>query len=97
MGHRTQHTLFENWQVSVNNVLTVVLLADLSEVIDCLPHNLLLAKLFMHGLDTRATSFTYDYFCDYKQRMKIQHSYSTWQNISTGVPLRLVLWTFIVY
>ena len=39
----------------------VILLTDLSNVFDFLPHYLIIAKLFAYGFGDKALLFTYDY------------------------------------
>ena len=48
-------------------------------------HNLLVAKLFVHGLSVSAFKMIQDYLLTQKQRTKIGSSYSTWENIISGV------------
>lgn len=53
IDHRRQHyllALLEKWHKSMNQkVLFGELMTDLSKVFDCLPHNLLAAKLFAYS------------------------------------------------
>lgn len=53
------------------------LLTDLSKAIDCLNHELLIAKLNnAHGFSLLALKLVYDYLSNIKQRTKINLSYS---------------------
>ena len=79
-GHSAQHSiivLLEKWKESVFEAL----LTDLSKAFDCLPHNLLIAKLNAYGFDNKAVRFVYDYLTSRKQRTKISDTYSSWQDI----------------
>ena len=62
------------------------LLTDLSKAFDCLPYNLLIAKLNAYGFDNNAVRFVYDYLTSRKQRSKMSDAYSSWQEILLGVP-----------
>ena len=57
------------------------LLTDLSKAFDCLPHDIIIAKLNAYGFDMKALNFIYDYLSNRKQRTKIDNAYSSWQNI----------------
>ena len=52
------------------------LLTDLLKAFDCLPHNLLIAKLNAYGFDNKTMMFIYDYLTSRKQRAKISDTYS---------------------
>ena len=58
---------------------------------DCIPHDLLIAKLEAYGLDTCALKLVYTYLTNQKQRVKVGSAYSNFQSISTGVPQGSVL------
>ena len=64
-GYSTQHALsnlLKNWQKTLDKsgVLGTVLM-DLSKAYDCLPHDLLIAKLSAYGFKDSATSLISDY------------------------------------
>ena len=61
------------------------LLTDLSKAFDCLRHSIIIAKLNAYGFDMKTLNFIYDYLSNRKQRTKIDHAYSSWQNILYGV------------
>ena len=63
---------------------------------DCLPHNLLIAKLNAYGFDSKAGRLIYDYLTSRKQGTKISDTYSSWQEILSGVPPRFNTWTIII-
>ena len=73
-------------------------LTDLSKAFDCLPHDIIIAKLNAYEFDMKALNFIYDYLRNRKQRTKIDNAYSSWQNILYGVPQGWILWllSFII-
>ena len=61
-------------------------LTDLSKAFNCLPHDIIIAKLNAYGFDTKVLNFIYDYLRNRKQRTKIDNVYTSWQNILYEVP-----------
>ena len=94
-GHSAQHSLIvvlEKWKESVDRGHVFgALLTKLSKAFDCLPRNLLIAKLNVYGFDNKAVRFVYDYLTARRQRTKISCTYSSWQEILSGVPEGSVL------
>ena len=94
-GHSAQHSLivlFEKWKESVGQGHVFGdLLTDRSKAFDCLPDNLLIPKLNAYGFDNKAKRFFYDYLTSRKQIAKISDTYSSWQQILSGVPQGLIL------
>ena len=74
-AHSSQHTLFrilQAWQKELDNsgnVCTIV--KDLSKAYECIPHDLLTAKLEAHGLDKTSLNIFFDYLNNRKQRTKL--------------------------
>ena len=62
------------------------LLTDLSKAFDCLPHDLIIAKLHAYGFDKASLRLMHSYLTDRYQRVKINNSYSLWSLIKHGVP-----------
>ena len=58
---------------------------------DTLPHDLLIAKLNLYGVSYHALEFIFDYLSNRKQRCKVGSAYSSWANITSGVPQGSVL------
>ena len=89
-AHITQHSLFgplQAWQKELDNSGNVgTILMDLSKAYDCIPHDLLIAKLEAYGLDKISLNILFDYLNNRKQRTKIGCSFSSWHDIITGIP-----------
>ena len=67
------------------------LLTDLSKAFDCLPHDLLIAKLHAYGVDSKSLRILSSYLTNRKQRVRIGTSYSSWFDILAGVPQGSIL------
>ena len=67
------------------------LLTDLCKSFDCLPHELLIAKLHAYGFSLAALRLVRSYYSNRKQRTKINESYSSWEEILFGVPQGSIL------
>ena len=79
--------MLEIWKGATdNNKAFGALLTDLSKAFDCLSHDLLIAKLHAHDLDTDSLNILQDYLSNCKQRIKVDSFYSSWEAILSGVP-----------
>ena len=67
------------------------LLTDRSKAFDCLPHELLIAKLDAYGFDKSSLKLIHSYLSNRKQRVKINDRYSSWVDILFGVPQGSIL------
>ena len=54
-----------------NNFIVAAVLTDLSKAFDCIPHDLLIAKLSAYGLNSDLLCFIYFYLKDRKQCVQI--------------------------
>ena len=63
----------------------------MSKAFDCLPHDLLIAKLHAYGVDSKSLRILSSYLTNRKQRVRIGTSYSSWFDILTGVPQGSIL------
>ena len=70
-------------------------LTDISKAFDCLPHDLLIRKLDAYGFKNDALYLIFNYLNNRKQRVKINSSFSSFQNIISGVPQGSLLGPFL--
>ena len=61
-----------------------LVLVDLSKAFDCIPHPLLLSKLYNYGLSTNACNLIWSYLSGRMQRVKIGNVKSTGVNIRSS-------------
>ena len=84
--------MIEKWRKSLDSGGNVgALLADLSKAFDCLPHDLLIAKLHAYGLAMPSLKLLHFHLTKGKQRVKINNTYSSWSEILFGVPQGSIL------
>ena len=67
------------------------LLTDLSKAFDCIPHDLIIAKLEAYGFQIDALRLVYDYLSNRKQRVKLNETFSSWRDLEYGVPQGSIL------
>ena len=83
-GYNCQHVILkmtEYWRDCLDNNDTVCTVAmDLSKAFDCMPHGLLIAKLYAYGLSIDACNFVISYLCNRRQRVKVHGGFSEWSN-----------------
>ena len=88
-GYSAQHCLLamiEKWKTVVDNGgIFEALLIDFSKVFDCIPHDLIIAKLAAYGFDTNALKLIQNYLSNWKQRVKVNTAYNIWKDIYYGV------------
>ena len=71
--------LLEKWKTAVDKGKVFrALLTDLPKALDCLNHELLIAKLNAYGFTLPTLKLLHDYLSDRKQRTRLTNSYSTW-------------------
>ena len=84
--------MFEKWRKSLDaGGAFGALLTDLSKAFDCLPHELLIAKLHAYRVDISSLKLLHSYLTKQKQRLKLNCTYSLWSEILFGVPQRSIL------
>ena len=71
-----------------------VLLTGLSKAFDCLPHELIIAKLSPYGFSLSALKLMQSFLSERKQRTKINQAYGSWEEILFGLPQGSILGPF---
>ena len=89
-NYNAQHVLIqllEEWRFYLdNNYFVGAVMTDLSKTFDCIPQDLLIAKLEAYGLDNYTICYVYSYLKNRKQCVKINNTYSDLLDIISGVP-----------
>ena len=93
LGHRknynTQQVLIRllvKWRKKLDNFFVGAVLMDLSKTFDCIPHDLIIAKLAAYGIGRETLRLIYCYLKSRKQCVKINNTYSGYNEIISGVP-----------
>ena len=85
-----QHVLLrmiETWRKCLDeNKIVGANLTDLSKALNCLPHDLLVAKLEAYGLDTKTLKHMLSYLSGRKQCVKIRNGFSLLKLILFEIP-----------
>ena len=69
-----------------------IFFTDLSKAFDCIDHELLTAKLHAYGFDIDSLRYIYSYLTErIQKRVKINSSYSKWNEVEFGVPQGSIL------
>ena len=66
-------------------------LTDLSKAFDCIPHDLLIAKLHAYGFGKSSLKFILTYLTERTQRTKVDGIYSSERKLKYGVPQGSIL------
>ena len=94
-NYSTQHCLMrvlEKWKKTLDkDGYICAIFMDLPKAFDTMNHNLLIAKLRAYGFDTNALHYIKSYLDNRKQRVRLNSNFSSWQEISAGVPQGSVL------
>ena len=74
-SYNSQHVLIrliEEWREYLDKDFVVgAVMTDLSKAFDCIPHDLLIAKLEAYGLGEKALSYIYSYLTNRNQSVRI--------------------------
>ena len=94
-NYNTQYCLtymLEKWKNTLDKGKHVgAVFMDLSKAFDTINHDLLIAKLEAYGFSTNALLFMLSYLKNRSQRVSINSSFSTWEEIIAGVPQGSIL------
>ena len=94
-GYSAQHalvSLIEKWRDTLDKQgYAGAILMDLSKAFDTLDHNLLIAKLHAYGMNKKSLAFIRNYLSNRWQRTKVNTTYSSWTELTLGVPQGSVL------
>ena len=89
-NYNTQHVLLrllEEWKEHLDNNKTVGEISmDLSKAFDCVPHDLLLAKLAAYGIDDNLILYIHSYLSNRKQCVCINNILNEFNKVISGVP-----------
>ena len=89
-GYNSQHAiirLLEKWRQHLGNDKIIGgVFMDLSKAFDCVPHDLLIAKLAAYSVDENLLMYIYSYLSNRKQYVRINNVHKRFQNVISGVP-----------
>ena len=78
-NYNSQHViirLLEEWKKKLDGNFTAgAVLIDLSKASDCIPHDLLIAKIAAYGLSVEALMYILSYISNHKQCVRIINTY----------------------
>ena len=84
--------LLEEWREKLDrNLIVGAVLMDLSKTFDCIPHDLIISKLAAYGFKRETLKLIYCYLKGRKQCVKINNTYSDYNEIISGVPQGSIL------
>ena len=85
-------SLTEEWRKKLdNNFVVGAVLTDLSKAFDCIPHDLIIAKLSAYNFSDEALSYIYSYLTNRRQCVRINNTHSQLETIISGVPQGSIL------
>ena len=86
-SNNTQHVLIrfvEEWRKNLETIIT--LLGLFLWTFDCIPCDLVIAKLVVYGFDKNMISYIYSYLKSRKQYVSVNNIKSTFEETISGVP-----------
>ena len=88
-GYSTQYRIIgmlEKWKRALDKSgIAGALFTELSKAFDCLNHELLIAKMDTYGFDRKSLLLIASYLSNRKHRTKANNSFSTWNDILSGI------------
>ena len=94
-NYSSQHVfvrLLEEWRKCLdNNYVVGGVLMDLSKAFDCVPHNLLIAKLEAYGINENLLAYLHSYLSNRKQCVRINNVTIDFETIISGVPQSFIV------
>lgn len=82
----------ETWKRALDQKMYVgAMLMDLSKAFDCIPHDLLIAKLCAYGMSNASLELLSSYLRHRYQRVKVDGVCSEWNMLTKGVPQGSIL------
>ena len=88
--YSTNHVLIrliENWKKAFDEKFPVgTVLMDLSETSNCIPHDLLIAKLHACDFSLKTITFIYSYLKGRKQKVKVNNVLTGFLTLLSGIP-----------
>ena len=89
-SYNSQHVLIrliEEWREYLDKDFVVgAVMTDLSKALDCIPHDLLIAKLEAYSLGEKTLSYIFSYLRNRNQCVRINDKKRDFQKIISGVP-----------
>ena len=94
-NYSTQHVILKFTEAIKSSLdkkhFSGAVLTDLSKAFDCLPHDLIIAKLNAYNMSKNALVLIASYLRGRQQRVKIGTQRSNWLNLKKGVPQGSIL------
>ena len=88
-NYNSQHVLIhliQEWRKYLHkNFVVGAVMTELSKAFDCIPHNLLIAKLKAYGLGEKVLSYIFSNLTNQNQCVHINYKKSDFQKIISGV------------
>ena len=81
----------------INNNVVCAILTDLSKAFDCIPHDVLVAKVDAYGFSRDTVVYIYSYLKNRKQCVRINDTQSYLRDIISGVPQRSILGLLLLF
>ena len=99
-NYRTNHVLsrlIENWKKAFDQkFLARAVLMNLPKPFDCIPHDLLISKLYTYGYSQNSVTYIYSYLKRRKQKVKVNDLLSEFLTLLSGVPQKVRLSSNII-